>query len=358
METLRKQSILVVDDTPENIDVLKGILTDRYGIRAATNGELALRIAARQPPDLVLLDVMMPEMDGYEVCRRLKADPDTAHIPVIFVTAKTETEDEQAGFDVGAVDYITKPVNPSLVLARVHPHLALAHQQRACRLQVIERTRELEQAQRAAIYMLGDAGHYNDNDTGAHIWRMAAYAAALARAAHWPVAQSELLELAAPMHDTGKIGIPDSILKAPRRLTPAEWEVMKTHTEIGHRILSKSSTELFQLAATIALSHHERWDGSGYPHGLAGEQIPQGARIVAIADVFDALTMRRPYKEPWTFEDAFATLTADAGSHFDPDLIDRFIAIRDEILQIQHDWDAREQAGDAGHAPDIDAIVG
>ncbi len=212
------QAILVVDDTPENIDVLRGILQDRYAIRAATSGELALKVIERQAPDLILLDVMMPEMDGHEVCRRLKSREATAHIPVIFVTAKTETEDEKEGFDLGAVDYITKPVNPAIVKARVSTHLALADQQRACRQQVVERTHDLEEAQKAAIHMLGDAGHFNDTDTGVHIWRMAAYAAALARAAHWPVERATMLELAAPMHDTGKIGIPDSILKAPRKL--------------------------------------------------------------------------------------------------------------------------------------------
>lgn len=340
----RKPTILIVDDTPENIDVLKGILADRYSIRAATNGELALNIVARQSPDLILLDVMMPRMDGYDVCRRLKANPDTAYIPVIFVTAKTDTEDEQAGFDVGAVDYITKPVNPALVLARVTTHLALADQQRTTRELVRTRTHELEQAQRAAIFMLGEAGHYNDNDTGVHIWRMAAYAGALARAALWQVERAQLLELAAPMHDTGKIGIPDSILKAPRRLTADEWEVMKTHTVIGHRILSKSQTELFRVAAEVALSHHERWDGTGYPEGLAGESIPQSARIVAVADVFDALTMRRPYKEAWTAEAAFAELRDGAGSHFDPQLVDLFIGIGDEILRIKQTWDDRESS--------------
>lgn len=343
-EALQKQTILVVDDTPENIDVLKGILASEYVVRAATSGALALKLVEKKPPDLILLDVMMPEMDGYEVCRRLKSDDRTAQIPVIFVTAKTETEDEQAGFELGAVDYIAKPVNLAIVQARVKTHLALADQQRACRLQVEERTQELELAQKAAVFMLGDAGHYNDTDTGVHIWRMAAFSAALAKAVHWPVEQTRLLELAAPMHDTGKIGIPDSILKAPRRLTPAEWEVMKTHSEIGHRILSKSNTELFQLASQVSLSHHERWDGRGYPHGLAGEDIPECARIVAIADVFDALTMRRPYKEAWPWDDAFDLIRRDAGSHFDPTLVEAFLDIREHVIELKQAWDAKEDA--------------
>lgn len=358
MQSLKQQTILIVDDTPENIHVLKGILEDRYSIRAATKGETALRLAAKQPPDLVLLDVMMPEMDGHEVCRRLKSDADTAAIPVIFVTAKTETEDERTGFDLGAVDYITKPVNPALVLARVRTHLSLADQQRACHQQVMERTRELEEAQRAAIYMLGDAGHFNDTDTGAHIWRMAAYSAALARAAHWSVERAHLLELAAPMHDTGKIGIPDSILKAPRKLTAKEWTIMQTHTEIGHEILIKSDSPLFQLAASVALSHHERWDGSGYPQGLKGTETPDCARIVAVADVFDALTMQRPYKEAWPIEDAMAQLQKEAGSHFDPELVERFIGIRAEIMRIHAEWEEKESQGRVGPPQNAQAGVG
>ncbi|MCB1924518.1 MAG: response regulator [Gammaproteobacteria bacterium] len=337
-----RATILVVDDAPDNIDVLRGILAERYNVHAATSGQTALRLAERQTPDLILLDVMMPTMDGYEVCRHLKAAAETAHIPVIFVTARCETADEQRGFDVGAVDYITKPVNPTLVGARVRTHLALADQQRAFREQIQERTQDLEAAQREAIFMLGEAGHYNDTDTGVHIWRMAAYAAALAGAALWPIEQADLLELAAPMHDTGKIGIPDRILKAPRRLTADEWQIMQTHTEIGHRILSKSRSPLFQLAADIALCHHERWDGSGYPRGLAGEQIPQAARIVAIADVFDALTMQRPYKQAWSVEKALATMQAESERHFDPQLLRCFFDIKAEILTIRERWNVEE----------------
>ncbi|MET0066940.1 MAG: HD domain-containing phosphohydrolase [Candidatus Thiodiazotropha sp.] len=348
---LRKQVILVVDDTPENIAVMKGILVGQYTVLAATSGIIALKLVEKRKPDLILLDVMMPEMDGYEVCRHLKANPQTTEIPVIFVTAKTESEDEQTGFDAGAVDYLAKPVHPSVVRARVKTHLSLSDQQQACRRQVIERTRELEESQRAAIFMLGDAGHYNDTDTGVHIWRMAAYSAALARAVKWPVEEARLLELAAPMHDTGKIGISDDILKAPRKLTDEEWKIMKTHSVIGYRILSKSSSPLFQMAASVALHHHERWDGGGYPDGLVGDAIPECARIVAIADVFDALTMRRPYKEPWPVEKALETLRESAGSHFDPDLVNAFIQIIDEILEIKQAWDQKEQEADLAETP-------
>jgi len=338
-----KQTVLIVDDTPANIDVLKGILEQTYRIQVANNGMVALKIVQRQPPDIILLDVMMPELDGHEVCRRLKADASSAPIPVIFVSAMSETEDEQEGLRLGAVDYIAKPVNAAIVKARVATHLAIADQQRACRHQVIERTLELEASQRAAIQMLGIAGHYNDTDTGVHIWRMAAYSAALARAVNWHVEHAAMLELAAPMHDMGKIGISDQILKAPRKLTAQEWQEMQAHPEIGYQILSKSQTPLFELAAEIALYHHERWDGGGYPRGLVGEAIPESARIVAIADVFDALTMVRPYKSAWSVDEAFSCIAEQAGKQFEPRLVDAFLSIKQELIQLREDWNRKER---------------
>lgn len=339
----KQSTILVVDDTLENIDILKAILQPYFNIKVATSGKLALKIVGKQPPDLILLDIMMPEMDGYEVCRLLKSNPNHSDIPIIFVTAMSETSDEQVGFDVGAVDYITKPIKPALVVARVKSQLALADQRRDCELMVRVRTHELEESQKDAITMLGRAGHFNDSNTGVHIWRMAAYAGALAQAAQWPVHKAELLIQAAPMHDTGKIGIPDSILKAPRKLTEEEWEVMKTHSEIGYGVLNVSKTPLFQLAAEIALTHHEKWDGSGYPQKLVGKRIPASSRIIAIADVFDALTMKRPYKEAWPIEKAFETLKEGAGIHFEPALVNLFISIKDEIIKIKNHWDKREE---------------
>ena len=225
---------------------------------------------------------------------------------------------------------IIKPLKPSIVRARVKTHLSLV------------RAIDLEQSYHDAIYMLGEAGHYNDNDTGVHIWRMAAYASALANACGWSTDACKLIELAAPMHDTGKIGIPDLILKKPGKLDAAEWVVMKTHSIIGHKILSKSKAPVFQLAAEIALGHHERWDGSGYPGGLACNLIPESARIVAIADVFDALTMKRPYKEAWPLTRVLETIQDSAGSHFDPLLVDLFMSILPQILEIQAIWASRE----------------
>jgi len=342
------QTVLVVDDTLANIDLLKEILMPFYVVKIATSGELAIKIIAKQVPDIILLDVMMPGMSGHELCKYLKSNLVTASIPIIFVTAMAEMQDEQVGFDLGAVDYITKPIKPALVIARVKSQLALANQHRSCEIMDQKRTAELEKSQRDAIAMLGKAGHYNDKDTGDHIWRMAQYASALARAAQWPIEQSKLLELAAPMHDTGKIGIPDSILKAARKLTSDEWEIMRSHAEIGYGILNVSKTPLFQMAAEVAHDHHEKWDGSGYPKGLKAEEISESARIVSIADVFDALTMARPYKDEWAIDEAFALLEKDAGSHFDKRLVELFISIKDEVVEIKNYWDAKAKSNEKG----------
>lgn len=328
MTILKK--LLAVDDEPNNLQVLRQILRDRYQLIFAPNGEKALEAAAKHLPDLILLDIMMPDMNGYEVCAKLKANPATKDIPVIFVTAMSEVEDEALGFDVGAVDYIQKPVSAPIMLRRVETHLSLIG------------ARELEDSHREAVFMLGAAGHYNDTDTGAHIWRMAAYARALAVAAGWPDHLVSRLELAAPMHDTGKIGTPDYILQAARKLTADEWEIMKLHTENGFRILSNSSSKMFAMAAEIAHHHHEKWDGSGYPDGLSGEAIPESARIVALADVFDALTTKRPYKQAWSIEDSVAEIRKGAGSHFEPRLVALFENILPELLRIREKWSDTE----------------
>lgn len=323
--------ILIVDDEPQNLAALERILSGSYRLVFARNGAETIAAARKHAPALILLDIQMPDMDGYAVCRLLKNDAQTSNIPVIFVTGLSESGDEAAGFEVGAVDYIVKPVSPAVVSARVRTHLSLVKAAR------------LEQSYRDAIYMLGEAGHHNDNDTGVHIWRMADYSQALANACGWSSETCNLIALAAPMHDTGKIGIPDSVLKKPGPLDAAEWVIMKTHCRMGFDILTKSEAPVFQLAAEIALRHHERWDGSGYPDGLAGTSIPESARIVALADVFDALTMKRPYKDPWPIERVMATMRESAGSHFEPRLVDIFDAILPQILQIQALWGDREQ---------------
>jgi putative two-component system response regulator len=327
--------ILIVDDEPINLAILRDILDKQYDVVFARSGAEALEAVAKHRPALILLDVQMPGMNGYEVCLRLKASATTEDIPVIFVTTLGSDWQEEAGFAAGCVDYITKPVSASVVHARVRTHLSLISAQR------------LEGAYRDAVFMLGEAGHFNDTDTGVHIWRMAAYSRALAEAAEWPRERVELIELAAPMHDTGKIGIPDAILKKPTMLNAAEWMVMRNHSRIGYEILKKSDAPVFQLAAEVALYHHEKWDGSGYPCGLAGTAIPEAARIVAVADVFDALTMKRPYKPAWPLEQALAYLDAGAGVHFDPAMIDLFRRITPRILAIKTEWARREVAGEA-----------
>ncbi|HEU5350880.1 MAG TPA: HD domain-containing phosphohydrolase [Terracidiphilus sp.] len=322
-----KKTILAVDDEPSNLQVLRQILRDQYHVVYATSGMRALEAAETHRPNLILLDVMMPGMAGYEVCARLKTNRVTQNIPVIFVTSLSEAEDEARGFDVGAVDYVTKPLSAPVLLRRVETHLSLV------------RANALEQSYRQAIFMLGEAGHYNDSDTGRHTWRMAGYSRVLAEAAGWTPQWAQNMELAASLHDAGKIGVPESILRAPRRLTPEEWELMKQHTEIGFRILSKCSGPIFTLAAEICRYHHEHWDGSGYPFGLAGSAIPESARIVAVADVFDALTIQRPYKEAWTIEASLQEIRHIAGTHLEPRLVRLFEEALPEILKIRQQWE-------------------
>jgi putative two-component system response regulator len=316
--------ILCVDDEPINLGLLRNTLQEDYKLVFAPNGTEALIAVLKHKPTLILLDVQMPDISGFEVAQRLKADQKTEHIPIIFVTSLLDENDEQLGFDVGGVDYITKPISPSIVRARVRTHLSLVQ------------SSILEKSHRDAIYMLAEAGHYNDTETGEHIWRMATYCHLLALAAGWNKDDAKLLEMAAPMHDTGKIGIPDAILQKPGKLTAEEWEIMKQHSRIGYDILSKSHAPLFKLAAEIALNHHEKWDGSGYPNGLAEEAIPESARIVAIADVFDALCMRRPYKEPWPLDRILPKLQELAGNHLDKRLVTIFIDIMPQILEKKH----------------------
>lgn len=335
-EIVTKQTILVVDDNSENIHVLSGILRPYYRVKAAVNGELALKIAnGKDKPDMILLDIMMPGMDGYEVCRRLKEKPETSEIPVIFVTAKYEVEDEKKGFLLGAVDYITKPVSPPLVLARVAAHLALYDQKKHLETLVQERTKELDDTRVEIIRRLGRAAEYKDNETGMHVIRMSWYSRFLAEEYTDNLAWSDLVYNAAPMHDIGKIGIPDRVLLKPGKLDAEEWDIMQKHVDYGVEILGKHDSALLSMASEIAQYHHEKWDGSGYPNGVAGEDIPLAARIVAIADVFDALTSERPYKKAWTVEDAMNLLEEEAGKHFDPNLVPKFKDCLPRVLEVK-----------------------
>lgn len=328
-----KPTILIVDDVPDNITVLSSILTD-YNLKAANNGAKALEIASRFRPDIILLDIMMPEMDGYTVCKRLKRALHTKNIPVIFVTAMDEVTDEARGFEIGAVDYITKPVSPPVVRARVKTHLNLYDQNRALEHLVHERTKALNKSRLEIIRRLGLAAEYKDNETGMHVIRISYYCKIMATAIGMSKEEAELLLHASPMHDVGKIGIPDNILRKPGKLDAQERAIMEQHTEIGARIIGEHDNPLLDMARTVALTHHEKWDGTGYPRGIKGNNIPLVGRIVAVADVFDALVSKRPYKKAWPFGNAVAEIKKESGKHFDPGLVDVFVANLDKIIEL------------------------
>ena len=351
-----KPTILVVDDTPDNIDLLRAVLEDDYRTKIAVNGERALKIAAgADQPDLILLDIMMPGMSGYDVCRALKADAATANIPVIFVTAMSEVADEQLGLALGAVDYITKPISAPLVLARIKTQLGMKRMQDFLRDQnhyleseVERRVREVAALQDVTIHAMASLAETRDSETGNHIRRTSHYLKALAeQVRHLPRFRDfltdkniELLFKTAPLHDIGKVGIPDHILLKPGRFEPHEMAIMKTHTTLGRDAILAAERELgievdfLKYAKEIAYSHHEKWDGSGYPQGLAGEQIPISARLMALADVYDALISCRIYKDGMRHEDAVKIIAEGRGTHFDADIVDAFLRIQDQFQAI------------------------
>lgn len=323
---MNQARILLVDDEATNLKVLRNVLQDQYQLMFAKHGDEALQLAAEHKPDLILLDVMMPGKTGFDVCSELKQHPLLCSIPVIFVTALKDELDETKGFELGAVDYITKPISPAVVRARVKTHLSLvqAEELKQTRLQVIQR--------------LGRAAEYKDNETGLHVLRMSHYAHVLALAYGMDALQAENLLHAAPMHDIGKIGIPDHILLKPGKLTTEEFTEMKRHPLIGAEIIGECDSALLQMAKQVALYHHEKWDGSGYPHGLKAEQIPLEARIVAVADVFDALTSPRPYKPAWSLQQTMDYMQQQKGLHFEPRLIELLEQKLPDILAIQQKW--------------------
>ncbi|MEQ7418851.1 HD domain-containing phosphohydrolase [Xanthomonas campestris pv. campestris] len=319
--------LLCVDDESSNLATLRQLLRDDYPLVFAKSGGEALDAVARHAPALILLDVELPDMDGYAVARTLKQDPDSTAIPILFVTSRSTEHDERTGLEAGAADYVSRPYSAALLKARIGTHLTLAENAR------------LAQQYRDAIHLLGTAGQGQDADTGAHIWRMAAYARLLAEKVGWPPAQAQLLEDAAPLHDAGKIAVPGSILHKPDSLDEHEREVVRQHPQVGHDLLRHGRGPLFQLAADIALHHHECWDGSGYPQGVAGDAIPEAARIVAVADVFDALCGRRAYKSPWAVEDAMRKLDSMAGKQLEPRLVHAFRDALPQMLKIKDAWD-------------------
>ncbi|WP_413671851.1 two-component system response regulator [Massilia cellulosiltytica] len=359
-----KPTILIVDDTPDNIMLLSRLLKDRYNTKVANNGSLALQIAQSTPGlDLILLDVMMPGLDGYETCRQLKANPVTADIPVIFLTAKNQVEDEAMGLSLGAVDYIAKPISPPILFARVATQLTLAGARRQLQAHnenleklVQDRTAQLALMQEAIIMAMGTLAETRDNAAVSlgdhHIRRTQHYVRALARhlqhhprfAADLTDENIELLYRSVPLHDIGKVGIPDRILLKPGILDREEFEVMKLHAVYGRDTIMLVEKHIggtngfLMFAREIAHSHQEKWDGSGYPDRLAGEQIPLSARLMAVADVYDALISRRVYKPAFTHQQALDVMRKGRGTHFDPDVLDAFFEIEGQFAAIAEEF--------------------
>lgn len=341
----KRYRILIVDDTPTNIYVLMESLRTDYAIQIATHGLKALTLASSpHPPDLILLDIMMEGMDGYEVCRRLKADKRTEGIPVIFVTTRSEVEDEAYGLEIGAVDYITKPISPAIVKARVRNHLELkAHRDHLERL-VEQQVQSISSSRLSTIFALSKLAESRDDETGQHLERTQIYCEMLARQLMaieaFPCTLDEkfieTIYWACPLHDVGKVAIPDHVLCKPGRLSEAEFEVMKGHTVRGAETLrqvteSYPDNDFIAMGVAIARSHHEYWDGNGYPDGLVGEDIPLAARIMSVADVYDALTSKRCYKEAMTHEQATELIVRESGTHFDPKIVEAYLQISSEM---------------------------
>jgi len=363
-----EQKVLLVDDNTTNLQLLAEALDGLgYKILIARNGKAALAIAAKANPSLILLDIMMPEMDGYEVCRRLKSDKRTSLIPVIFITALADEEDEAKGLDLGAVDYITKPFNPGLVKARVRNHLALKRYQDHLEQLGEQRTRRLALTQAVTIESLATLAEYRDPETGGHIKRTQNYVKALAvRLKDHPKFRDmlqddtiELLYLSAPLHDLGKVGVRDNVLLKSGRLTDEEFEEMKRHTVYGEEALRITEQKLggdtfLHFAREIAYTHQEKWDGTGYPQGLKGDEIPISGRLMALADVYDALISKRVYKPPFPHEKAVEIIVEGKARHFDPDIVDAFLELEDTFRNIAltfADFDEERQMLGGAHAP-------
>lgn len=349
----KKPHILVVDDEDRNLRLMEAVLLPLgYTVSFARNGEEALAKVHEALVDVILLDIMMPGLDGFEVARLLKSDDRTKIIPIVMVTALQEVEDRIRALEAGADDFLTKPADRTEIRARVASLVKvkayndyMRNYSRELETEVARRTKDLRLAferikavSLEALYRLTRAAEYKDEDTGSHIQRMSHYSAAIAKTMGLNDRTVEYILYAAPMHDVGKIGIPDRILLKPGKLTDEEWIIMKQHTTIGGRILEGSKAGYIRLGEIVALTHHEKWDGSGYPLGLKGTKIPLVGRIVAIADVFDALMSKRPYKEAFSLEKSYEILRAGRGSHFDPDVVDAFFAAEKELDRIRQEF--------------------
>lgn len=355
-EVIEKETLLVVDDTPDNLMLISGLLKHLYRIKVANSGEKALAyLDEHEVPDLILLDIMMPGLSGYEVLAHLKAKEKTRDIPVIFLTAMTAMEDEKRGLEMGAVDYITKPISPPIVLARIKTQLQnkaaadfLKDQNEYLEKEVEKRTREISAIQYVTILALTSLAETRDSDTGNHIRRTQNYMKVLAKTlqVHSRFAtvlsdtMIETLYKLAPLHDIGKVGVPDAILLKPGKLSFNEFEIMKMHTTLGREAIEHAEEQLgmevdfLTIAKEISSTHHEKWDGSGYPEGLKGDAIPISGRLMAVADVYDALVSRRVYKAGMPHEKAVAIILEGRGSSFDPDVVDAFIQVQEEFRAI------------------------
>jgi len=352
----RRETVLVIDDSPEILGLANELLKHDYRVKAANAGEKGLRLATAEPvPDIILLDIVMPDLNGHEVCRRLKADPVTRDIPVLFLTAMHDEADEEAGFALGAADYLAKPISGPILRARVKAQIAIKQASDFIKGKNVflageigKRAKELEFIQDVTILALASLAETRDNETGNHLRRTQHYLLALAEhlqrhprfSLELTRTHIELIFKSAPLHDIGKVGIPDAILLKPGKLTAEEFEIMKTHTTLGRQAIEHAEQQMgrsapfLAFAKEIAFSHQEKWDGSGYPQGLAGDRIPISARLMAVADVYDALVSLRSYKPPMSHEQAYRIIVESRGTHFDPDVVDAFVAVEAEFIAI------------------------
>ncbi len=338
-----KPKVLIVDDTPTNIQLAASALgMQKYDISFSYSGVEALSMIDKDQYDLILMDVMMPEMDGHECCRRIRQHPHYRYIPVLFLTARTDEESVVMGFDAGGSDYVTKPFHARELVARVENLIKLKYFEDFQEQKILETLAEVEKlnveivaTQKEVIFTLGAVAEARSNETGKHIKRVAEYSYLLATLYGVEEDHAQLIRLASPMHDIGKIAIPDHILNKPGKLTPDEFHIMKTHAELGYEMLNKTSRPILNIAALIAYTHHEKFNGSGYPRGLIGKDIPIEGRITAFADVFDALGSERVYKKAWKDEEIFALFKEERGKHFDPELVDLFFQHLDDFLRIR-----------------------
>lgn len=346
-----ENTILIIEDTEENIDILVDLLYQEFHLLVAVDGHKGIELAKNNLPDLILLDVMMPGLNGYDVISLLKSQEETKHIPVIFLTALSEDRDEAYGIDLGAIDYIKKPFNPSIVYARIKNYMSLKNYQNQLEDMVLERTIELEHTKDVIIKTMGILAEFRDAETGSHIQRTQYYVMSLAKyirrnESYKAQLTDEVIQAlfkSSPLHDIGKIAIPDVILRKPDKLTDEEFEIMKQHTVGGKQAIESIANDLpgelfIQYASEIAYTHHEKWDGSGYPRGLSGESIPISGRIMAIADVYDALISERVYKPAFSHEKAKEIIVSDSGKHFDPMLVEAFLALEEEFIRISKEY--------------------